>query len=138
MLAGAVGLLDVVGVLVGLLTGKGLLARRAMARVALGYGLSVGTLGSGTLSPAAVVYLACSTLGVGVSSGVVVPGCSVGRRMSQSCCMAWVPKMESLVKVGTVPPRAVRMSIASRRVRSAYVIDGAAQWVGYRCHVLAT
>ncbi len=71
-----------VGILVGLLTGKGLLARRAMACVALGDGLSIGTLCSGTLGPAAVVYLACSTLGVGVSSGVVVPGRSVGRRMS--------------------------------------------------------
>jgi hypothetical protein len=46
--------------------------------------------------------------------------------------------MESLVEVGTVPPRAVRMSIASRRVHSACVIDGAAQWVEYRRHVLAT
>ncbi len=52
--------------------------------------------------------------------------------------MAWVREMESLVEVGTVPPRAVRMSIALRRLRSACVIDGAAQWVGYRRHVLAT
>jgi hypothetical protein len=133
-----VGSLDVVGVLVGLLTGKGLLARHAVARFALGDGLSVGTLGSGTLGPAAVVNLAHRTLGVGVSSGVVVPGRSVRRRMSRSCCMAWVRKMESLVEVGTVPLRAVRMSVASRRVRSACVIDGAAQWVRYRCHVLAT
>jgi hypothetical protein len=138
MSAGAVGSLDVVGVLVGLLTGKGLLAWRAMARVALGDRLSVGTLGSGTLRPAAVVNLDRSTLGVGISSGVIVPGRSVGRRMSQSCCIAWVHKMESLVEVGTVPPRAVRMSVASRRVRSTFLIDGAAQWVGYRCHVLVT
>jgi hypothetical protein len=138
MLAGVVRSRDVVGVLVGLLTGKGLLAWRAMARVALGDGLSVGTLGSSTLGPTAVVNLERSTLGVGVSSGVVVPGRSVGRRMSRSCCMAWVHKMESLVEVGTVLPRAVRMSIALRRVRSTCVIDGVAQWVGYRHHVLAT
>ncbi len=82
MLAGAVGSLDVVGVLVGFLTGKGLLAWRAMAHVALGDGLSISTLSSGTLRPAAVVDLDCSTLGVGASSGVVVPGRSMGRRMS--------------------------------------------------------
>ncbi len=138
MLAGVVGSLDVVGVLLGLLTGKGLLAQCAMARVALGDGLSIGTLGSGTLGPAAVVNLDRSTLGVEVSSGAIVPGGSVGRRMLQSCCMAWVRKMESLAEVGTVPPRAVRMSVASRRVHSACEIDGAAQWVGYRCHVSAT
>jgi hypothetical protein len=74
MLAGAVGSSDVVGIQVGLLTGKGLLARRAMARVSFGDELSIGTLGSGT-DPAAVVNLDRSTLGVGVSSGVVVPGC---------------------------------------------------------------
>jgi hypothetical protein len=68
MLAGAVGSLDVIGILVGLSTGKGLLARHAMAHVALGDGLSVGTLGSITLGPTAVVNLDCSTLGVGVSS----------------------------------------------------------------------
>jgi hypothetical protein len=136
MLAGAVGSRDVVGILVGLLTRKGLLARHAVARVALGDGLSVGTLGSGTLSPAAVVNLDRSTLGVGVS--FIVPGRSMGRRMLQSCCMAWVREMEFLVEVGTVLPREVRMSIASRRVRSACVIDGAAHWVGYRRHVLAT
>jgi hypothetical protein len=124
MLAGVVGSLDLAGILVGLSTGKGLLARCAVACVALGDGLSIGTLGS-----AAVVNLARSTLGVGVSSGVVVPGRSVGRR---------VRDMESLVEVGTEPPRVVRMSIAARRVRSACVIDGAAQWVGCRCHVSAT
>ncbi len=76
MLAGVVGSLDVVGVLVGLLTGKGLLARRAMARVALDDGLSVGTLVSGTLGPAAVVNLAHFTLSIGVSSGsLLVIGC---------------------------------------------------------------
>jgi hypothetical protein len=138
MLAGPVGSRDVVDVLVGLLTGKGLLARRAVACVALGDGLSVGTLGSGTLGPAAVLNLDRSTLGVGVSSGVIVPGRSVGRRVLQSCCMAWVHELESLVEVGTVPPRVVRMSIASRRVHSACVIDGAAQCVGCRRHVLAT
>jgi hypothetical protein len=138
MLAGAVGSRDVVGVLVGLSTEKGLLAQRAMASVALGDGLSVGTLGFGTLGPAAVVNLDRSTLGVGVSSGVVVPGHSVGMRMLQSCCMAWVREMESLVEVGTVLPRVVRMSVASRRVRSACVIDGAVQWVGYRHHVSVT
>jgi hypothetical protein len=100
MLAGAVGSRDVVGILIGLLTGKGLLAWRAVARVALGDGLSVGTLGSGTLGPTAVVNLDRSTLGVGVSSGVIVPRCSVGRRMLQSCCMAWVCEMEPLVEVG--------------------------------------
>ncbi len=86
-----------VGALVGFLTGKGLLAWHAMARVALGDGLSVGTLGSGTLDPAAVVNFDHSTLGVGVYSGVIVPGRSVGRKMLQSCCIAWVRKMESLV-----------------------------------------
>ncbi len=127
-----------VSILVGLLTGKGLLARRAMACNALGDGLSVGTLSSSTLGPTAVVNHDHSTLGVGVSSGFVVPGHSVGRRMLQSCCMAWVHEMESLVEVGTVPPRAERMSVASRRVHFTCVIDGAAQWVGYRHHVSAT
>ncbi len=107
--------MDAVGALSGLLIGKGLLAQCTMARVALGDGFSVGTLGSGTLGPAAVVNLDRSTLGVGVSSGVVVPGRSVGRRMSRSCCMAWVREMESLADLGAVPPRAVRMSAASRR-----------------------
>jgi hypothetical protein len=124
MLAGGVGSLDVVRVLVGLLTGKGLLARRAVACVALGDGLSIGTLSSGTLGPAAVVNLGRSTLDVGVSCGGIVPGCSVGNRVLQSCCMAWVCKMEYLVEVGTAPPRAVRMSVASRRVCSACVVDG--------------
>jgi hypothetical protein len=136
MLAGTVGSLDVVGVLLGLLTGNGLLAWHAMARVALGDGLSIGTLVSSTLGPAEVVNLDRSTLGVGVFSGVVMPGHSVGRKMLQS--LARVPEMESLAEVGTVPPRAVRMSIALRRVRSACMIDGAVQWVGYRRHVLAT
>jgi hypothetical protein len=138
MLAGAVGSRDVVSALVGLLTGKGLLAWHAVARAALVDGLSVGTLGYGTLGLAALVNLDCSTLGVGVSSGVIVPGRSMGRRMSQSCCMAWVHEMESLAEKGTVLPKAVRMSIASRRERSACVSDGAVQWVGYRRHVLAT
>ncbi len=81
ILAGVVRSRDAFGVLVGLLTGKGLLAWRAVTHVALDDGLSVGTLGSGTLSPTAVVNLDRSTLGVGVSSGVLVPRRSVGMRM---------------------------------------------------------
>ena len=64
-----------VSILAGLLTGKGLLARCAMARVALGDGLSVGTFSSGTLGLASVINIDPSTLGVEVSSGVIMPGC---------------------------------------------------------------
>ncbi len=42
------------------------------------------------------------------------------------------------MKVGTVPPRAVRVSVASSIVRSADDSAGVVQCIGYICHVVAT
>jgi hypothetical protein len=52
--------------------------------------------------------------------------------------MSWVRVMASLVEVGTLLQRAVRVSIACKIVRSADVIVGMAQCVGYSHQVLAT
>jgi hypothetical protein len=49
--------------------------------------------------------------------------------------MAYIHAMEALVDVGTVPPRAVRVSVASSIVRSVGDSVGTAQCIGYRCHV---
>jgi hypothetical protein len=46
--------------------------------------------------------------------------------------------MEALVKVGTVPPRAVRVSVASSIVRSVGDKVETVQCVGYSRHMLAT
>jgi hypothetical protein len=52
--------------------------------------------------------------------------------------MACVHATEALVKVGTVPQRAVRVSVACSIVRSAGDSVGVAQCIGYSCHILAT
>jgi hypothetical protein len=97
------------------------------ARSTLGDGLVVGTLGSG----AAGIH-GRSTLGVGVT---VVGGTGVfcqsdGRRILRSCWMAWDRAIDSLVEDGTVPPRAVSVSVAWMIVRSMAEIFGVVQCVG--------
>ena len=99
---------------------------RAAARSTLG-ALAAGTLGSG-----AAGIRGRSTLGAGVT---VVGGAGVfcwsdGRRILRSCWMAWDRAMDSLVEDGTVPPRAVSVSVAWMIVRSVSEIVGVAQCVG--------
>jgi hypothetical protein len=64
MFAGAVGSCNVVGIQVGVIVGGGAI-KHALARVTLGDGPSVGTLGSGMAGD-----LGCSTLGDGVSVAI--------------------------------------------------------------------
>jgi hypothetical protein len=52
--------------------------------------------------------------------------------------MACVCATEALVEVGTVPPRAVRVSVACNIVRSAGDSVGMVQCIGYSHHMLAT
>ena len=123
---GAVGSCEVVGVRVGLCVGGGGLLRAAV-RSTLGDGLVVGTLGSG-----AAGIRGWSTLGDGVT---VVGGAGVfcwsdGMRILRSCWMAWDRAMHSSVEDGTVPPRAVSVSVAWMIVRSVSDIVGVAQCVG--------
>ncbi len=108
--------------------GGGLL--RATARSTLGDGLVICTLGSGVVG-----NCGWSTLNDGV---LVVGGWSVGRRILRSCWMAWDCAMDSLVEDGTVPPRAVSVSVAWMIVCSISEIVGVAQCVGYSCHVSTT
>jgi hypothetical protein len=91
-------------------------------RSTLGDGLVVCTLGSGVVG-----NRGRSTLGDGVP---VVGGWSVGRRILQSFWMAWDRAMDSLVEDGTVPPRAVSVSVAWLIVRSVSEIVGVAQCIG--------
>jgi len=121
-----VGSCEVVGVRVGLCVGGGGLLRAA-ARSTLGDGLVAGTLSSG-----AAGIRGRSTLGDGVT---VVGGAGVfcwsdGTRILRSCWMAWDRVMDSLVEDGTVPPRAVGVSVAWMIVRSVSEIFGVAQCVG--------
>ncbi len=125
-LGGAVGSCEVVGIRVGLCVGGGGLLRAA-ARSTLGNGLVAGTLGSGTAG-----IRGRSTLGAGVT---VVGGAGVfcwreGRRILRSCWMAWDRAMNSLVEDGTVPPRAVSVSVAWMIIRPVLEIFGVAQCVG--------
>jgi hypothetical protein len=125
-LVGAVGSFEVVGVQVGLgMGGGGVL--RATARSTLGDGLVVGNLVSGVVGNRGQ-----STLGDGVQGvGGSCASCwSVGWRILCSCWMAWVRTMPSLVEDGTVPPRAVSMSVAWTSVRSVSKIVGVAKCVG--------
>ena len=125
-LVGAVGPFEVVGVQVGLgMGGGGLL--RATAHSTLGDGLVVCTLASGVAG-----NLGRSTLGDGVPvvSGDDAFCWSVGRRILWSCWMAWACAMDSLVEDGTVPPRAVSVSIAWMIVCSVAEIVGVAQRIG--------
>jgi hypothetical protein len=126
MLAGAVRSFEVVGVRVGLCMGGAVLLR-VRARSTLGDGLVVGTLGSGVAG-----NRGRSTLGDGVPVvGVGGAFCwSVGRRILRSCWMAWDRSMDSLVEDGTVPPRAVSVSVAWMIIRSVSEIVGVAQCVG--------
>ena len=129
------GSCEVVGVQVGLCVGGGGLLRAAVHST-LGDGLVAGTLGSG-----AAGIRGRSTLGDGVTvvggDGVmvVVGGAgifcrSAGRRISRSCWMAWDRATDSLVEEGTVPPRAVSVSVAWMIVRSVLEIYGVVQCVG--------
>ncbi len=108
---------------------------RAAARRSLGDGFVAGTLGSG-----AAGIRGRSTLGDGVTvvGGAGVVCWSDGRRISRSFWMAWDRAMVSLVEDGTVPPRAVSVSVAWMSVRSVSEIFGVVQCVGYRRHVSAT
>ena len=104
----AMGSFEVVGVRVGLgMGGGGLL--RATTRSTLGDGLVVGTLISGVVGNRGRSILGAGIQGVG---GGCASCWSVGRRILRSCWMACVRAMPSLVEGGTVPPRAVSMSIA--------------------------
>ena len=117
---------EVVGVRVGLYFGGGGLLCAA-ASSTLGDGLVAGTLGS-----CAAGIRGQSTLG----DGVTVVRCaglfswSDGRRILRSCWMVWDCAMDSLVVDGTVPPRAVSVSVAWMIVRSVSEIVGVAQCVG--------
>jgi hypothetical protein len=121
-----VGSCEVVGVQVGLCIGGGGLLR-ATARSTLGDGLVAGTLGSG-----AAGIRGRSTLsdGVTVVGGAVVFCWSDGRRILRSCWMAWDHAMDSLMEDGTVPPRAVSVSVAWMIVRSVSEIFSVAKCVG--------
>ena len=120
------GSCEVVGVRVGLCVGGGGLLRAA-ARSTLGDGLVAGTLGSGTVG-----IRGRSTLGddVTVVGGACVFCWNNGRRILRSCWMAWDRAMDSLVEDGTVPPRAVSVSVAWMIVRSVAEIFGVVQCVG--------
>ena len=101
---------------------------------------TLGALAAGTLGSGAAGTRGRSTLGDGVTmvggDGVMVVGgagifCrSDGRRISRSCWMAWDRATDSLVEDGTVPPRAVSVSVAWMIVRSVSEIFGMAQCVG--------
>jgi hypothetical protein len=52
--------------------------------------------------------------------------------------MACVCATEALAEVGTVPERAMRVSVASSIVRSINDSVGTAQSIGNRCHLSAT
>jgi hypothetical protein len=80
MFEGTVGSCDVVGIQIGLRVGGGGILR-ALVCVTYGDGPGIGTLGSGMTG-----NRSRSTLGDGVSvaSGFVVPGGSIGRRISRS------------------------------------------------------
>ena len=122
-LVGAVGSFEVVGIQVGLgMGGGGLL--RATVRSTLGDGLVVSNLVSGIAG-----NRGRSTLGDGVQG--VGGGCAscwnVCRRILRSCWMACIRAMPSLVEDGTVPPRAVSMSVAWRSVCYASEIVGVVQ-----------
>ena len=100
---------------------------RVAARSTLGDGLVVGTLGSG-----AAGIRGQSTLGDGVTvvGGAGLFSWSDGRRILRSCWMAWDRAMDSLVVDGTVPPRAVSVSVAWMIVCSVSEIFGVVQCVG--------
>jgi hypothetical protein len=125
-LVGAVGSFEVVGVRVGLGMGGGRLLR-ATARSTLGDGLVVGTLVSGIAGNRGWSTLGDGVQGVGGGDAFCW---SVGRRISQSCWMAYARAMPSLVEDGTVPPRAVSVSVAWMSVCSISEIVGVAQCVG--------
>ncbi len=119
MFEGVVGSCDVVGIQVGLHGGGGAMLH-ALGHVTLGDGSGIGTLSSGMV---VVGNRGLSTLGDGllVANRFVAPRRGIARRTSHSSCLACVREMEALVEDGTVPPRAVRVSVACRIVRSMLV-----------------
>jgi hypothetical protein len=125
-LVGTVGSFEVVGVQAGLGMGGGRLLR-ATVRSTLGDGLVVGTLVSGIVG-----NRGRCTLGDGVQG--ICGGCSfcwsIGRRILRICWMDCTCATPSLVEDGTVPPRAVSMSVAWRSIRSISEIVGVAQYDG--------
>ena len=120
------GSCEVVDVRFGLCVGGGGLLHAA-ARSTLGDGLVAGTLGS-----CAAGIHGRSTLGDGVTvgGGAGLFSWSDGRRILCSCWMMWDRAMDSLVVDGTVPRRAVSVSVAWMIVRSVSEIVGVAQCVG--------
>jgi hypothetical protein len=106
-----------------------------LAFVTLGDGPSVGTLGSSVAGDRGR-----STLSDGVSVVIEfdVPWWEIGRRISCSFLIACICATEALVAVGTVPPRAVRVSVASSIMHSSGDSAGVAQCIGYSRHVSAT
>ena len=125
-LVGAMGSFEVVGVRVGLSMGGGGLLR-ATARSPFGDGLVIGTLVSGIVGNSGRSTLSDGVQGVG---GGYVSCWNIGQRILWSCWMACVRAMPSLVEDGTVPPRAVSMSVAWRSICSLSQIVGVAQCVG--------
>ena len=124
-LVGAVGSFEVVGVRVGLgMGGGGIL--RVTARSTLGDGLVVGTLIYGIAGNRGQSTLGDGVRGVGGSDTFCW---SVGRRILWSW-MACARTMPSLVEDGTVPPRAVNVSVAWMSIRSVSEIAGVAQCIG--------
>ena len=105
--------------------GGGLL--RAMARSTLSDGLVIGTLVSGIADNHGRSTLGDGVQGVGGGDAFFW---SVGRRILRSCWMACARAMPSLVEDGTVPPRAVSVSVAWMCVCSISEIVGVAQCVG--------
>ncbi len=134
MFAGALGSCNVVGIQIGVLVGGGAI-EHALACVTLSDGPSVGTLGSGVVGDRGRSSLSD---GVSVAIGFDVPWWRTGRRISRRFQMACVCATEALVEVGTVLPRAMRVSVASSIMRSVNDNVGTVQSIGNRHHVSAT
>ncbi len=134
MFESAMGSCDVVGIQVGVHVVGGAIVC-ALVHVTLGDGPSIGTLGSGMVG-----YHGHGTLsdGMSVAIGFDVPWWRIGRRISWSLLIACVCATEALVEVGTVPPRVVRVSVASSIVCSTGESAGVVQCTGYSGNMLAT
>jgi hypothetical protein len=97
----------------------------ARARITLGDGLVVGTLGSVVTGNRGWSFLIDGVPVVGGGGGTFC--WNIGRRILRSCWMVRVLAMDSLVEEGTVPPRVVSVFIAWMIVRSVSEIIGVAR-----------